>query len=340
MKIAYLVPDSAVSGGQRVIFQQAEGLARRGVTVTLVSPAPPPNWFPLKGCRWEQAEFFGPETLEASDAVVATFWTTVLPAVRTARGPVFHLSQGYEADFTFYAHQRSEIRATYALPTRKLAISPHVRSRLTEEGYGPVAFIGQVFDADEFPPLRQRSFTTPAPRILVVGTFEADVKGIREALQALQAARANGVSFRLVRVSTTPQCDEELGFGLAEEYLLSLHPAQMSATYRSTDLLVGPSHPEEGFDLPVLEALSSGLPTLLSDTPGHRHSAGAAAEYFSSGSVSSLLSALNAILSDPIRRRRLSELGPAAASRFRTEDVVDRLIEQFEQAIATRVRAS
>jgi glycosyltransferase involved in cell wall biosynthesis len=337
--VAYLVPESGISGGQRVIFQQAEGLARAGDAVTLVCPSPPPDWFPLEAVRWEQSEFATSGALARAEVRVATFWTTVAPAVLGARGPVFHLCQGYEADLSFYAAWREGIRAAYARPTRKLAVAPHVAERLREEGYEPVVLIGQAFDSEEFPPSPARRFDADVPTILLVGPFEADVKGIREALEALALARARGVQFRLRRISTTPPAGEEEALGLAAEHRVGLLPRQMSEAYQSSDLLIGPCHPEEGFGLPVLEALSSGLPVLLSETPGHRHIARDAAAYFSCGDARALARALEPLLADPARRRLLAELGPAEARRFRTADVVERLRREFAHALeASRSR--
>ena len=329
MRIAYLAPESGIAGGQRVIFQQAEGLARRGLSVAVVAPAPPPEWFPLRRARWEHADFAHSRELAAADIRVATFWTTVAPALRGARGPVFHLCQGYEADHSFNARQHDAIRAAYAQPTRKLAITPFLAERLEEEGFGPAASIGQAFDAEEFPPAAGRRFDTPAPVVLVVGPFEADVKGVRETLEALADLRARGVAFRLRRISTTPPAGEERALGLAERHDVALHPRAMGTAYREADLLVGPCHPEEGFGLPVLEALSSGLPVLLSDTPVHRLVARGAASYFPAGDARALAAALEALLPDAARRRTLSEAGPAEARRFRTEDVVERLLVEF-----------
>jgi len=333
VRIAYLVPESGISGGQRVVFQQAEELAARGLDVTLVSPSPPPVWFPLRRVCWEEGDFSASRALLDADVRVATFWTTVAPAVRGARGPVFHLCQGYEADFTFYARQNEEIRAAYGQRTRKLAIAPHIAERLAREGY-EVAMIGQAFDPGEFPPETDRRFDAPCPTILVVGPYRADVKGVPEALEALLQARAEGVSFRLRRVSATPVHEAERALGVSSKHDVGLLPAEMSAAYRSADLFLGPNHAEEGFGLPVLEALSSGLPALLSDTPGHRHIAREAAVYFEAKKVSAILAALKVILADSARRRRLSQLGPAEARRFRTADVADRLIGEFERALS------
>ncbi len=333
MKVAYLVPESGISGGQRVIFQQAEELAGRGLDVALVSPAPSPRWFALRRARWEEADFARSPALVDADVRVATFWTTVEPAVRGARGPVFHLCQGYEADFSFYAAQSDAIRAAYAQPTRKLAIAPHVAQRLRGAGHEPVAMVGQVFEPAEFPPALDRRFDAACPTVLLVGPYQADVKGIPEALDALAAARAEGIAFCLRRISATPVDERERALGLAARHDVGLLPAEMSAAYRSADVFLGPNHAEEGFGLPALEALSSGLPALLSDTPGHRHIARDAAAYFEAGSAAAILAALKDVLTDADRRRRLSELGPAEAKRFRTSDVADCLIQEFERGI-------
>jgi phosphatidylinositol alpha-mannosyltransferase len=82
----------------------------------------------------------------------------------------------------------------------------------------------------------------------------------------------------------------------------------------------------------VLEALSSGLPVLLSDTPVHRHVARDVAIYFPTGDPDALAAALERILPDAARRRELSERGPSEAKRFGTEDVVERLLEEFGAA--------
>ncbi|MFH1629214.1 MAG: glycosyltransferase family 4 protein [Pseudomonadota bacterium] len=333
MRIAYLVASSDVSGGQRVIFQQAEALADLGSDITLVCPEPAPTWFPLRKSRWEMSPFDESKALAGADIRVATFWTTVAPAVRDFRGPVFHLCQGYEPDFSFYAPQRREIELAYAKTTHKLAVSPHIAKRLKALGYAPVTYVGQTFNPQEFPPEKMRRFDQTPTTILLVGIFEADVKGIREALEALAEVRRSGTTFRLHRVSMWPLSVEERSIFMPDKYHFRLTPSEMGEIYRRSDLLIGPSHPEEGFGLPVLEALSSGLPALLSDTPGHRHIARAAAEYFPVGNTSAIAVSVARLLLDLSRRADFSAMGPVEAARFRTGDVADRLLTEFRRAL-------
>ena len=334
MKIAYLLAGNDLSGGARVIFQQAEELAGRGYGVTVVCPDPRPAWIPAGRARYEETPFERSTAVAESDAVVATFWTTVPPAVARARGAVFHLCQGYEADFGAYAPQRERILAAYALPTRKLVVTPHLRDRLARAGYGDADVVGQTFDAAFFA-APGRQWCEP-PAILVPGIDVGEIKGVREALAALAELRARGETFRVLRVSSEPISGWERGFGVTDEYHRAVPPERMPFLYRRADLFVGPSHPEEGFDLPALEALAAGLPAALSDTPAHRHSAGDAALFFPARDESAITDAVERLMHDPAERLRLSELGPARAATFRTSDVGDRLDAIFRETASRR----
>ncbi|HWZ86215.1 MAG TPA: glycosyltransferase family 4 protein [Thermoanaerobaculia bacterium] len=331
MKIAYLLPSTDLSSSVKVALAQAEALARRGHRVTVVSPDEKPAWFPLLQARFERSEFGDAEELAAADVRVATLWETVRAALADARGPVFHLCQGYEGELGVSRDLWPEIEAVYRLPTRKLAVSKPLARRLEDLGFGPVIDVGQAFDASEFPPGPLRPPADP-PIVLVVGPFEAPTRGIPIALDGLALWRDRGGRFRLRRVSTLAPTEEERGRGLTAEYHRGLAPGRMPFAYRSADVVIGASRPEEGFDLPALEALSCGVPALLSDTPGHRDVAGDTAWYFRQGDPESLAAGLPALLSPPARARARSA-GPAAASRCDTASVAERLEGAFRGAL-------
>jgi glycosyltransferase involved in cell wall biosynthesis len=330
MRIAYLLESTELCGGVKVVAQQAEALARRGHRVAVVSPRPAQEWFALRRAHLELSSFRDSQELEAAEVRVATFWTTVAPAVEGARGPVFHLCQGYEGDLDFYAGVRREIKDAYARPTRKLAITATLASKLAAKGFGPAANVGQAFDAQPFSPgpPRERS----RPTVLLVGQYEGIVKGIDVALEGLAIWRARGGRFRVRRVSTQPPAAAETVSDLVDEYHHSLDPSRMPFAYRESDLFIGPSRPEEGFGLPVLEALASGLPCLLSDTPTHREVAGEAAWYFPDGDPEGLAAALPRLLTAEARARARVE-GPRAAARFDTAEVAERLERAFVAAL-------
>lgn len=332
LSVAYLLDSTEHHGGVRVALLQAEALARLGHRVTVVSPDAPPEWFPLMRSRFERSAFSDSSALAAAEVRVATFWKTVPPALERARGPVFHLCQGYEGAFPYYRDRWSEIEAVYRSPTHKLAVSATLAARLESLGFGPVADVGQAFDATGFHPAPPRPASDPA-QVFIVGPVEIESKGIAIALEGLAIWRRRGGRFRLRRASYLPCGDVERKWGLTEEYHHRLPPERMPFAYRSADVFIDPSRVEEGFGLPSLEALACGVPSLLSDVPGHLEIGGDAAWYFRDGDPGALADALPALLSDSARARARVE-GPAAAARYDTAGVARRLEAEFRSALA------
>jgi hypothetical protein len=330
IRIAYLLESSALSGGVKVVALQARALARRGHRVAIVCPEPVARWFAAGPAHYELSAFRDSRELPVADVRVATFWSTVAPALEGARGPVFHLCQGYEGDFTFYAGVKGRIEEAYGRPTRKLAVSQTLAARLERYGYGPVTNVGQAFDGEAFFPAAARN--GGVPWILVVGPYEADVKGIGVALDGLSRWRNRGGSFRVRRVSTHPPGEAERSSGLVDAYHHAVAPDRMPYAYRASDAFIGSSRPQEGFGLPVLEALASGLPCLLSDTPGHREIAGDAAWYFADGDPEALAEAAPAVVT-PAARVRARVEGPRVAARYDSASVAEKLERAFREAL-------
>jgi glycosyltransferase involved in cell wall biosynthesis len=333
MRIAYLLDSTELSGGVYVALLQAEALGRRGHRVAVVSPGPAPRWFPLSRARFERSSFADSRELASAEVRVATFWTTVAPALAAASGPVFHLSQGYEAAFSFYAAQRDRIEAAYSLPARKLAISASLAARLEAAGHGPVENVGQAFDPAPFFPVHEPRPSSDRPVVLVVGPCAADVKGIAVAYEGLTLWRKRGGDFFLRRVATEPPTEAERTGDLVDEYHRAVPPERMPFLYRACDVFIAPSRAEEGFGLPAVEALASGLPCLLSDTPGHREMAGESAWYFRDGDPAALAEALPGLLT-PAARARAGAGAPLAAAQFEPARVAERLERAFAGALA------
>jgi glycosyltransferase involved in cell wall biosynthesis len=331
VRIAYLLASTELSGGAKVVFLQAEALARRGHRVSIVSPEGRPDWYPLAKSHFERSAFGDSTELASAEVRVATFWTTVAPALRGATGPVFHLCQGYEGDFTFYSELRSAIEDAYRAPTLKLTVSQTLARRLEEKRFGRAINVGQSFEIDGFAPGPEGPPNDP-PVVLVVGPYEADVKGVAVALAGLALWRRRGGRFRLRRVSPLPAGEEEKSWGVVDEYHHRLRPERMPFAYRASDLFVGASRPEEGFGLPALEALACGLPCLLSDTAGHREFAGGAAWYFPDGDPIAIADRVRRLTSDASRTQARRE-GPAVAGRFSPSQVAERLERAFRASL-------
>ena len=286
---------------------------------------PEPDWFKVEA-PFIQVSTFTREVIPTSDYVIATFWKTVAPAVEAGRGRVVHFCQGFEADYAVNQHLVPQIERIYQLPTWKITVSPHLDDLISDRFRQPAVCIGQTFDNTLFYPVDRLSF--PAiPRIMVVGIYEADFKGIPFALQALDIVREKGFVFELVRVSQLPRSEEERSYGFEGSYHANVPPEVISRLYRSCHLAISPSLEAEGFGLPALEALACGLPTVLTEISSFRNfdSRKDFALFVPPSSSEPMAEAVIRLMRDPDLRRQLSDRAVKVALSHSTEKTVSRL---------------
>jgi glycosyltransferase involved in cell wall biosynthesis len=268
LRITYVLEDTALFGGVKVVLQQAALLQHRGHQVTVVSPGPAPTWYrervPFKQIPAVDPAFFPP-----ADVTVATYWTTIFPVAAASTGEKVHFCQGFEALYTHNRDKHSEIWRVYALPLPALAVAPHLVALLEQKFARPARLVTPFLDphfGPRFWPARPHKL----PRILVFHPYEADWKGVRTALEAVAILRRRGVACRLVRVAQTPPHPEEATLTRVDVYAQHLSPAQVARLMRRCDLLLAPSWEQEAFGLPLLEAMASGVPAVASDIQAFR----------------------------------------------------------------------
>jgi glycosyltransferase involved in cell wall biosynthesis len=91
--------------------------------------------------------------------------------------------------------------------------------------------------------------------------------------------------------------------------------ADLPALYRGAALVAYLSE-DEGFGLPIVEAMRSGTPVLTLDRPVLREVAGTAAHYLAEATPDAIAEALAALLGDAGRREALRAAGLERAARF------------------------
>jgi glycosyltransferase involved in cell wall biosynthesis len=264
LQIAYLLEDTELSGGIRVLLAQADALIARGHRVKLVTKGGPLTWRP-SSAEWVYIDDFRWYDASGDDFVVATFWLTLGPASEIAPGRCVHLCQGYEGLFAAYEPIRAEIEAAYRLQMPKLVVARSLVA-ICRQFTDDVSYVGQIVE-DEF----YRPGTPPEhdpPRVLVCGQSQADLRGIDEAYGAVAHARWFHRKLDLVRVSAwAPSRGEPLDD--VQEFHVGLTTAEMTRLMHSCDALIAANHSEEGFGLPAAEALASGIPTVMTSIPSY-----------------------------------------------------------------------
>ena len=324
LSVVYLLEDTVLFGGVKVILHQANLLTDRGHSVTVVSRGPSPDWFRLRA-EFRQVSRFSKDTTPPAEVTVATHWTTIAPALEAAHGEVAHYCQGYEATYTHNTEDHPAIAEAYRNPLPALVVSPHLGQLLREDFGRPSRLVVQPLESFWRVGRRYLLKRRPAavPRVLVVGPWEGTWKGIPTALAAVDHMRRDRFECRLVRLSQYPLSEAEKSQLTPDEYLCHLSPEDAAPLVRSCDLLVAPSWEQEGFGLPVLEAFASGVPVVASDIASFRGFAAEAAILVPARDPGAFALAARQILENPKRWRHHRAAGLAVADRYSSRRAAD-----------------
>jgi glycosyltransferase involved in cell wall biosynthesis len=110
--------------------------------------------------------------------------------------------------------------------------------------------------------------------------------------------------------------------------------AMLEGLYRAATCLVFPSL-AEGFGLPVLEAMSLGLPVACSNATSLPEVAGDAAVYFDPTEATSIARAIEKLLLDKHLRERLRAAGLDQARKFSWERTAEGTLASYERALGS-----
>ncbi len=296
----------------------------------------------LLNLLWHRAGWPPVERLAGAVDVVQSLHPLLLPSRRAAGFITIH-------DLDFLDHPErtaAEIRRDYAALARThaaradgiLVPSEHTASRVAARLDVPRERI------TIFPPFaptwRPRAEPPPGGPILFIGTVEPrkNLPGLIAAYERLLAIDSNAPS--LVIAGRIPAGGESLlaagpGATARIERRGYVSDAERARLYETASMLVLPSF-EEGFGVPVAEAMCIGVPVVISTTGSLPELAGDAALAVGPGDRDGLAAAMRRVLTDAALRRRMIDAGLQRANAFDPARAARAVLDAYRAALARR----
>jgi glycosyltransferase involved in cell wall biosynthesis len=294
MKIVFFIPSEGnrPTGGNKVIYEYANGLSERGHQVHVVHFASgdsrrqavtlrglirpfryfalairgnwrPNNWFTLSPLvKVELAPMQASIFLPRADAYVAGWWTTAehLASMRSLPGRRLYLIQHLET----WAGPEEDVLATWKAPLEKIVIARWLEKVAHDMGeschYIPNGLDFTKFGCDV--PPEGRSPT----RLAMMYNDRVSWKGSMDGLQALVKLKQMhpDIEAEFFGINERPQ-------DLPSWIVYQQQPTQeeLRRIYNRISIFLAPSH-SEGWGLPPCEAMMCGAAVVATDIGGHR----------------------------------------------------------------------
>lgn len=361
-RVAFLLPATSrvPIGGPKVFYEYANALAADGYGVSVVHSFTGGGW--PRPCTWSGARNFAKTLLRSSWHRFrgwhrAPPWFPLDPRVRfrviwslaesrlppadlyilsdaraAARASryrsipperLIHFVQGHET----WVLPSAELAALYRSPVRKIAISSWLGREIEQAG-GKAAIIPNAIDTSRFrmavPPEERH------PTCVGLLFHTAAVKDLDTGFRALALAKAREPGLEARLFGAFPM-DRDLPAWMS--YVRNPSPQQLLDFYNGIAVFLGTSR-QEGWGLPVGEAMACGAAVVCTDNGGYAEMAidGQTARVVPVGDAERMAEALLELVHDDATRIRLARAGYDHIRTFTRDRSVALLEEQLQEA--------
>lgn len=273
-----------------------------------------PRRMPAVVTIYDLVPFLFPETMQPSNYLVTRIF---LPPSLARAQRIMVISESVAAD----------VRRVFRIsPDRIQVVTPGVRAGFLPRD--PVEARRRIAERLGLDPQR--------PYLLTVGTVEPRKNLLTLVNTLASLPRATRARFPLM-VAGAPgwktSALQDAAMPLVQEgtvrFLGFVNHDDLPWLYAGAALFLFPSL-YEGFGIPVVEAMASGIPVVASDIPVIREVAGNAGVFVAPTASEAWGKAIVNLLDDPSRQAQMRERGLAQAARYTFEQSAQRLLDVFD----------
>lgn len=343
LNITFVLPHRGMTGGLKMLVEQMKGLQEKGHKVHALlrsGDIHSPIFHEHMKINIEKetiiplTELYSPY-LEGSDIVVAGFFDQIVELAGTPY-PVVYWEQGYPFLFGEIPKeynvpiQRDFMRHNYAKNIAFFAVSECIAKILRVKFNRKALVLPCGIDTDVFFPDKK---TKKGNTILLVGSPSVKLKGADIALKVLERVWNLGVNFQVKWVMPYQVDLPAKPFPI--EMIINPSLAELTSVYHQGDLFLWTSY-YEGFGLPPLEAMASGVPVVSTRCGGidmyGKH--GENCLLSDPGEINGISGAIVRVLNDDSLRKKLVENGIKTAQEFNYRKTLHLLEEYLWRTIA------
>lgn len=272
LTIAYFLPHKNMTGGLKMLLEQIKHLRKKGHKIHAylkgsTGESALPDWFDIevdKEIILPRGETFI-SSLDGNEDVGVAGWLEQTAELSNAPFPVVYWEQGNEYLFGEMPGPafRNALQKFYLQPVALTAVSPIIAEILFSR-FGRVSpVIPNGIDIDFYRPGDRPNENV----ILLVGNPNLMFKGFDVAVKVLARLWQAGQKFKVKWACQTEPSLAKLPLPFPIEYIVMPSQEKLAECYRQADVFLFTSW-YEGFGMPPLEAMASGVPVVATRCGG------------------------------------------------------------------------
>lgn len=276
LNITYVLPHKKLTGGLKMLLMQMEQMKLKGHKVNAILKSDTeqsaiPEFYPIQIDRdvvipnsKDYKDYIADE-----DIIVASYFTQ-LEELELSKKPVLYWEQGFEylfGDFQDPIHEKSIknlLTRSFETQTYIVSVSNYVQEVLLHKYSRYTRVMPNYIDTEVFKPL-EKSKVDKEFIILLVGPPTLKFKGFDVAIKVLETVWKQGYTFKVKWVTQQKFIPLNVQFPIEYEY--SPNHDKLVSIYQEADVLLWTSW-YEGFGMPPLEAMATGVPIVSTDCGG------------------------------------------------------------------------